>query len=233
MMRVAWQDSRDTSIVWASVIESSVDPDFVKAGAIPCLKIDVENTGGAVPSAGCDRPTDVGKKAFVPYHRSHRTLKGNRQKMLHAALAVTIAFVATISVGGTIVSAQVAQDSNVVIEPEASADSVSFMKLNVNLDPFTFWLPKGTRPATRLTIRSDEFLQTPSSSRSGTHARSKKRIIAGAIAGSVGGFFAGGFLGAHIEGDRCDCDDPGVRGFLIGAPIGAAAGGIFGAKFLF
>ena len=21
-------------------------------------------------------------------------------------------------------------------------------------------------------------------------------------------FFAGGFLGAHIEGDRCDCDDP-------------------------
>ena len=64
---------------------------FVKAGAIPWLKIDVENTGfqdgptggntlskttfiqrvntdgGAAPSTDCDRPTDIGKKAFVPY----------------------------------------------------------------------------------------------------------------------------------------------------------------------
>ena len=53
------------------------------------------------------------------------------------------------------------------------------------------------------------------------------------ILGSVGGFFAGGFLGAHIEGDRCNCDDPGVRGFLIGAPIGALAGVIVGGKLLF
>jgi len=88
IVRAAWQDSRDTSIVWGSVIESSVDPNFVKAGAIPWLKIDVENTGfqagptggdtltrttfiqrvntdgGAAPSTGCDRPTDIGKRAL-------------------------------------------------------------------------------------------------------------------------------------------------------------------------
>jgi hypothetical protein len=92
---------------------------------------------------------------------------------------------------------------------------------------------KGGRPAIRPAIRSDRSVQAPTSNRSRGRGRSKKRIVAGAIAGSVGGFFAGGFLGAHIEGDRCNCDDPGVRGFLIGAPIGALAGGIFGAKFLF
>jgi hypothetical protein len=95
------------------------------------------------------------------------------------------------------------------------------------------WPLEEGRRATELTIRSDRYLQAPKSTRSGTRARSKKRRIVGAIAGGVGGFFAGGFLGAHIEGDRCDCDDPGVRGFLIGAPIGAVAGGIFGAKCLF
>lgn len=65
--------------------------------------------------------------------------------MLKAALIVTIAFVAIISVGGTTVFAQAAQGGNVVIELEASADSVSFMKLNVNLDPFMFWPLKGGR----------------------------------------------------------------------------------------
>ena len=155
------------------------------------------------------------------------------EKMLKAALVVTIAFVATVSVGAMSVYAQVAQGSSVVVEPKASADSDTFMRPNVNLDPFTLWPVKGARRATRPPIRSDRFLQAPRSNRSGTRARSKKRIVAGAIAGGVGGFFAGGFLGAHIEGDRCDCDDPGVRGFLIGAPIGAVAGGILGAKFLF
>ena len=90
-VRVTRQDSRDTSRVWGQVIESSLDANFVKPGAIPWLKIDVEHTGfqdgptggnalskttfiqrvntdgGAAPSAGCDRPTDVGKKMFVPY----------------------------------------------------------------------------------------------------------------------------------------------------------------------
>jgi hypothetical protein len=31
IVRATWQDSRDTSIVWGRVIESSIDPNFVKA----------------------------------------------------------------------------------------------------------------------------------------------------------------------------------------------------------
>ena len=42
---------------------------------------------------------------------------------------------------------------------------------------------------------------------------------------------AGAQLGAFIEGDRCHCDDPGLKGALIGAPVGAVTGGILGAKF--
>ena len=88
-IRAAWQDSKDTSVVWARAIESSVDANFVKAGAIPWLKLETVGTqdgptggdtlskttfiqrvntdGGAAPSTNCDRPTDIGKKAFVPY----------------------------------------------------------------------------------------------------------------------------------------------------------------------
>lgn len=99
--------------------------------------------------------------------------------------------------------------------------------------PRTPGLPVGLLPAVTFVAIPDKSLQTPASTQRAARGRSKKRIIAGAIVGGVGGFFAGGFLGAHIEGDRCNWDDPGVRGFLIGAPIGAVAGGIVGAKFLF
>ena len=51
------------------------------------------------------------------------------------------------------------------------------------------------------------------------------RILLTSVAG-LGGFFAGGFIGAAIEGDRCNCDDPGFKGFLIGLPIGTAAAAI-------
>ena len=57
-----------------------------------------------------------------------------------------------------------------------------------------------------------------------------RRILGGAI-GATGGLFAGGYLGATIEGDRCNCDDPGLMGALIGAPVGAVTGGILGALF--
>jgi hypothetical protein len=59
-----------------------------------------------------------------------------------------------------------------------------------------------------------------------------RRILGGAV-GGVGGFFAGGFLGAAIEGNDCGCDDPGFKGFLIGAPVGAASGAVLGSLFLF
>ena len=59
-----------------------------------------------------------------------------------------------------------------------------------------------------------------------------KRILGGAV-GATGGFFAGFYLGAAIEGDRCECDDPGFLGALIGAPVGAVTRGILGSMFLF
>lgn len=89
VLRVTWQDSRDTSLVWGKLVAASDDADFVKAGAIPWLKIEragvqagptggetlsnttfiqrVNTQGGAAPSTDCDRPTDIGNKAFVPY----------------------------------------------------------------------------------------------------------------------------------------------------------------------
>jgi hypothetical protein len=63
--------------------------------------------------------------------------------------------------------------------------------------------------------------------------RSLGRKVFGAAVGAAGGFFGGGYLGATIEGDRCHCDDPGLKGAVIGAPIGAVVGGILGWHYLF
>ena len=52
-----------------------------------------------------------------------------------------------------------------------------------------------------------------------------QRVAWTALAG-LGGFFAGAYIGAAIEGDRCNCDDPGFQGALIGMPIGTAAAAI-------
>ena len=41
MPRATWQDSRDTSAVWAKAIQTSSDPNFVKPGAIPWLLLEV------------------------------------------------------------------------------------------------------------------------------------------------------------------------------------------------
>jgi hypothetical protein len=89
VVRATWQDSRDTSTVWGQVIASSSDPKFVTPGAIPWLLVKVvgalagptggttlsgatfiqrvNTVGGAAPSTGCRLPTDIGRKAFVPY----------------------------------------------------------------------------------------------------------------------------------------------------------------------
>jgi hypothetical protein len=89
IVRATWQDSRDTSTVWGRVTASSSDPAFVAAGAIPWLLIQVvgdqagptggeavsatafiqrvNTVGGTAPSTGCARPTDIGKRVFVPY----------------------------------------------------------------------------------------------------------------------------------------------------------------------
>jgi hypothetical protein len=85
VVRATWQDSQDTSTVWARATGSAV----VDADAIPWVRLQTAGTqvgptggttlavttfiqrvntvGGLAPTTGCDRPTDVGKKAFVPY----------------------------------------------------------------------------------------------------------------------------------------------------------------------
>jgi hypothetical protein len=67
----------------------------------------------------------------------------------------------------------------------------------------------------------------PRQSASSTHTG--RRVVWTSI-GAVGGFFAGAYLGAWIENaaSPCGCDDPGLKGALIGMPIGAIAGGVTG-----
>ena len=85
LVRATWQDSQDTSIVWAKAISAStVSPDAiawvllqtagVQAGPTGGSTLSVAtfvqrlNTrGGLAPATGCDIPTDVGNRAFVPY----------------------------------------------------------------------------------------------------------------------------------------------------------------------
>ena len=92
-IRPAWQHSEDTSTVWGRGRASSADPTFVEPGAIPWLLIEragtrpgptggtaltvttfiqrVNTEGGAAPTEGCERPPDIGSRAFVPYEADY------------------------------------------------------------------------------------------------------------------------------------------------------------------
>jgi hypothetical protein len=66
-----------------------------------------------------------------------------------------------------------------------------------------------------------------------THSRRgliARRVVAGVV-GGLAGFLGGGLLGSALEGN-CSCDDPGLAGFLVGAPIGAAVGAIAGVAMI-
>jgi len=91
-IRATWQDSHDTSTVWASATQIAThdtDPDFVQQGAVAWLLLQVvgsqsgpigsnkltpttfvqrvNTSGGLAPSTGCASATDVGREAFMPY----------------------------------------------------------------------------------------------------------------------------------------------------------------------
>jgi hypothetical protein len=90
-IRATWQDSDDTSIVWAKATGTAshaTDPDFVADGAVAWLRLAVVgfkdgplggdtlsdatfvqrlNTSGGVAPADCTSLADVGKQKFVPY----------------------------------------------------------------------------------------------------------------------------------------------------------------------
>ena len=63
-----------------------------------------------------------------------------------------------------------------------------------------------------------------------TSSRHTGRRLLWTAVGAAGGFFGGAYLVAAIENSTnpCSCDDPGLKGALIGMPIGAIAGGITG-----
>src|SRR6185503_5566889 len=85
VVRATWQDSVDTSMVWARAVASAtVDPNanpwvkLVKVGSRvgptggntlsdTTFVQRVNTRGGLAPSTGCDHLPDVGKKAFMPY----------------------------------------------------------------------------------------------------------------------------------------------------------------------
>ena len=88
-IRATWQDSVNTSAVWAKAVAASTDAQFVARGAVAWVKLQVVGTkagpaggntfsgatfvqrlntvGGLAPSTGCSIPTDIGKRQFVPY----------------------------------------------------------------------------------------------------------------------------------------------------------------------
>jgi hypothetical protein len=88
-IRATWEDSRDTSRVWAAVLQQSTDVNFVQPGAVAWLLLQesgvaagpnngdrltkttfiqrVNTAGGLAPASGCSTSADLGRKVFVPY----------------------------------------------------------------------------------------------------------------------------------------------------------------------
>ena len=95
IVRVTWEDSQDTSTVWARAIAAAT----VKPNAIPWVLLKVvgarvgptggdtlftttflqrvNTEGGLAPETGCDRLTDVGHKAFIPYTADYFFYRAN------------------------------------------------------------------------------------------------------------------------------------------------------------
>lgn len=93
LLNPTWQHSRDSSAVWARVIASSSDPNYVAPDAIPWLLLEAVVVGdgptwgnkltptrliqrlntvtGMAPTTGCARPEDVKKRALVPYEADY------------------------------------------------------------------------------------------------------------------------------------------------------------------
>lgn len=101
--RATWQHAHDGSAVWARAIQTSLDPNYVAAGAIAWLKLEVvgsadgsiggsqlANTtfiqrvnteGGVAPSTGCSTPAQLGAISLVPYSTDYifyRAARGRR-----------------------------------------------------------------------------------------------------------------------------------------------------------
>jgi len=96
IVRVTWEDSQDTSTVWARATGVAT----VSPTAIPWVRLEVvgralgptggttlfdttfiqrvNTVGGLAPSTGCNLPTDLGHKAFIPYTADYFFFKQQR-----------------------------------------------------------------------------------------------------------------------------------------------------------
>jgi Protein of unknown function (DUF3455) len=95
IVRATWEDSQDTSTVWAKAnAQAVVNPDAIAWVLLEVVGKEVGPTGGATlfgttfiqrvntvgglaPATGCDTPTDLGKKAFEPYTADYVFYKRN------------------------------------------------------------------------------------------------------------------------------------------------------------
>ena len=95
VVRATWEDSVDTSFVWArAVAQATVDPKAITWVKLETAGTDVGPTGGdtlakttfvqrvntrggLAPATGCSLPTDIGTKRFVPYKADYFFYKQN------------------------------------------------------------------------------------------------------------------------------------------------------------
>jgi hypothetical protein len=88
-----WQHSRDSSVVWGSVLKMSSDANYVAPNAIPWLLLEASVVGdgptggdkmivtrriqrvntveGKAPTTGCAVSNDIGTRALVPYEADY------------------------------------------------------------------------------------------------------------------------------------------------------------------
>ena len=98
-------------------------------------------------------------------------------------------------------------------------------RLTLELPPHL--VTEAARPVWRL--ESARGAQAPAANRPSTLAR-----VIGTALGGLGGFYAGGAIGFYVAQDRDVYDDgvSGLRGVVIGAPVGAALGALIGYKLV-
>ena len=95
VVRATWEDSVDTSFVWARALASAtVDPKAITWVLLQTAGTQVGPTGGTTlaettfvqrvntrgglaPATGCDLPKDIGTKRFVPYKADYFFYKQN------------------------------------------------------------------------------------------------------------------------------------------------------------
>jgi hypothetical protein len=89
VVRATWQSSQDASTIWGKVTGSAtVDPTAIAWVLVQATGVEKGPTGGdtlavttfvqrlntfggLAPATGCNHPTDVGSKAFVPYRADY------------------------------------------------------------------------------------------------------------------------------------------------------------------